>query len=41
MGIDFYERYKDHIPTTKLQSSRLWDEIVSQQAKQLTTEIIA
>jgi hypothetical protein len=41
MGIDFYERYKDYIPAAKLQNSRLWNEIVSQQARQLTTEIIA
>lgn len=41
MGIDFYERYKDYIPAAKLQNSRLWNEIVSQQVKQLTTEIIA
>ena len=40
-GIDFYERYKDHIPAAKLQSSRLWNEIVSQQVKQLTAEITA
>ncbi len=41
MGIDFYERYKDHIPAAKLQNSRLWNEIVSQQVKQLTAEITA
>ena len=41
MGIDFYERYKDYIPAAKLQNSRLWNEIVSQQVRQLTTEIIA
>ena len=40
-GIDFYERYKDRIPAAKLQSSRLWNEIVSQQVKQLTAEITA
>ena len=41
MGIDFYGRYKDHIPATKLQNSRLWNEIVSQQVRLLTTGIIA
>lgn len=41
MGIDFYEKYKDHIPAAKLQNSRLWNEIVSQQVKQLTAEITA
>lgn len=41
MGIDFYERYKDHIPAAKLQNSRLWNEIVSQQVKLLTAEITA
>ncbi len=41
MGIDFYERYKDHIPAAKLQNSRLWHGIVMQQVKQLTAEITA
>ena len=40
-GIDFYERYKDHIPAAKVQNSRLWYEIVSQQMHQLIAEITA
>ena len=38
-GIDFYERYKDHIPAAKLQDSMLWREIVEQRVKQLYVEI--
>ena len=40
-GIEFYERYKEHIPATKLQNSHLWNEIVSQQKRQLIAEITA
>ena len=40
-GIDFYERYKDYIPASKLQQSMLWKEIVKQQKIQLINEIIA
>lgn len=40
-GIEFYERYKDHIPAAKVQNSRLWYEIVSQQMRQLIAEITA
>lgn len=40
-GIEFYERYKDHIPAAKIQNSRLWYEIVSQQMHQLIAEITA
>ena len=40
-GIEFYERYKDLIPASKLQKSRLWIEIVCQQQKQLIAEITA
>lgn len=40
-GIEFYERYKDHIPASKVQNSRLWYEIVSQQMHQLIAEITA
>ena len=39
-GIEFYERYKERIPAAKVQNSRLWDEIVSQQKLQLIAEII-
>ena len=40
-GIEFYEKYKDYIPASKLQNSRLWNEIVNQQKKQLIGEITA
>lgn len=40
-GIEFYERYKEHIPAAKVQNSRLWYEIVSQQKRQLIAEITA
>ena len=40
-GIEFYEHYKEHIPAAKLQNSRLWNEIVSQQKRQLIAEITA
>ena len=40
-GIEFYERYKERIPIAKVQDSRLWNEIVSQQKRQLIAEITA
>ena len=40
-GIEFYERYKERIPIAKIQDSRLWNEIVSQQKRQLIAEITA
>ena len=40
-AIEFYERYKEHIPAAKLQNSRLWYEIVDQQKRQLISEITA
>ena len=40
-GIDFYEKFKDYIPASKVQGSRLWSEIVSQRKSQLLNEIIA
>lgn len=40
-AIEFYERYKEHIPIAKIQNSRLWQEIVSQQKRQLIAEITA
>ena len=40
-GIEFYERYKEHIPVAKVQNSHLWQEIVSQQKRQLIAEITA
>ena len=40
-GIEFYERYKERIPTAKVQNSRLWYEIISQQKHQLIAEITA
>ena len=38
-GVEFYERYKEHIPAAKLQNSQLWYEIVRQQKRQLIAEI--
>ena len=40
-GVEFYERYKEQIPTAKLQTSQLWYEIVRQQKRQLIAEITA
>ena len=40
-GIEFYERYKDHIPAAKLLNSNLWAEMVNQQERQLIAEITA
>ena len=40
-AIEFYERYKEHIPAAKVQNSRLWYEIVDQQKRQLISEITA
>lgn len=40
-GIEFYERYKERIPAAKVQNSQLWNEIVSQQKRQLIAEITA
>lgn len=40
-GIEFYERYKEQIPISMIQNSRLWHEIVSQQMHQLIAEITA
>ena len=40
-GIEFYERYKDHIPAAKLLNSFLWAEMVNQQGRQLMAEITA
>ena len=40
-SIEFYERYKEHIPVVKVQNSRLWNEIICQQKRQLIAEITA
>ena len=40
-GIDFYEKYKDYIPTNDIQYTNLWRGIIDQQAKQLMEEIMA
>lgn len=40
-AIEFYERYKEYIPATKLQGSNLWREIVEQRKKQILSEITA
>lgn len=38
-GIEFYERYKEHIPIAELLNSRLWAEMLYQQRRQLMAEI--
>ena len=39
-GIEFYEKYKDRIPTNAIQHTNLWRGIINQQVKQLTDEIM-
>ena len=38
-AIEFYEKYKEYIPASKLQNTQLWRNIVQQRAKQLANEI--
>ena len=38
-AIEFYEKFKDYIPVSKLQNTYLWRSIVEQRAKQLAEEI--
>jgi len=40
-AIEFYEKFKDYIPVSKLQNTYLWRCIVEQRAKQLAEEITA
>ena len=40
-AIEFYEKFKDYIPVSKLQNTYLWRSIVEQRAKQLAEEITA
>ena len=40
-GMEFYEKYKNYIPTGKLQNSSLWNCIVEQLKIQLMAEITA
>lgn len=40
-AIEFYEKYKEYIPASKLQNTQLWRYIVEQRAKQLANEISA
>ena len=40
-AIEFYEKYKEYIPASKLQDTQLWRYIVEQRAKQLADEITA
>lgn len=40
-GIDFYEKFRDYIPASKLQGSILWNEMVEQQKKSLVSDIIS
>ena len=39
--IDFMERYADKIPSSKLQDSQLWTDLVEQREKDLKLEVIA
>ena len=38
-AIEFYEKFKDYIPVSKLQNTCLWRSIVEQRSKQLAAEI--
>ena len=38
---DFLERYKEYIPASELQHSRLWDKIVEKRTMQLANQIAA
>ena len=38
-AIEFYEKYKEYIPASKLQNTQLWRNIVKQRAHQLADEI--
>ena len=40
-AIEFYEKFEDYIPVSKLQYTYLWRSIVEQRAKQLAEEITA
>ena len=40
-AIEFYEKYKDYIPASKLQNTTLWRNIIEQLARQLADEITA
>jgi len=40
-GMEFYAKYINYIPASKLYESRLWDVIINQQKKQLIEEITA
>ena len=41
IGIDFYEKFREYIPASKLQGSRLWHEMVEQHKKSLIRDIIS
>ena len=40
-GIDFYEKFREYIPASKLQGSTLWCEMLEQQMAELVGEIIS
>ena len=40
-GIDFYEKFREYIPASKLQGSTLWCEMLEQQRAELVGEIIS
>ena len=37
----FFERFKDHIPASKLQDSRLWDNMVEAKKKKVMAQIVS
>ena len=40
-GIDFYDKFQEYIPASKLQNSALWNEMVEQQMNSLIRDIIS
>lgn len=40
-GIDFFEKYQDHIPASALQSSRLWMLMVKEEENNLKMQILS
>lgn len=40
-GIEFYNKFQEYIPASKLQNSRLWCEMVEEQRSKIINEIIS
>ena len=40
-GIDFYDKFQEYIPASKLQNSSLWNEMVEQQKNSIIRDIIS